>query len=856
MPPTTCPSADVLRQLFLGRLGQEDLASIEGHVAACAACAETLSALNVSDTLLEPVKAQPAVAERMAPPRVTLAASVEAAVQGIVQGIVEHPQAMPERPAARSTLSASAGVERTTGLNGEADDAGENHDEDEDANYDFLAPPRAAGELGWLGPYRVLRVLGRGGMGMVFEAEDPQLRRHVALKVMKPGIAASSSARKRFLREAQAAAAVEHDHIVAIYQVGDERGVPFIAMPLLRGQTLAQRLRNAELQPLTPNAQRLTPNAQRLTLPLAELLRIAREVALGLAAAHERGLIHRDVKPANIWLEEKTGRVKLLDFGLARAAQAGEQLTQAGTLLGTPSYMAPEQAKGGPTDERADLFSLGCVLYQMASGQTPFAGRDALSILLAVTSQEPRPPRELNVELPAAVNDLIVALLSKEPAGRPQTAQEVVEHLRAIEADFVGQVSNLPSAEPTQRLSWDGLPRPSFSVGNALRGVPPGGVSPALTWHAAPFAARRVPRLPLLIAAAAGALLLAGIIIVIRNKDGSIARTVEVGPDQTATIEQHAASLPSADRGHGGEPSAVPAGKDGRRATSRADATDPMPGGAKAEPAAPLADSATLLADDPLPFVVLRPAGEPRRFKHFSAVLAVLRDGDEIEVHGNGPFKVPQVQLKNKGLVIRAAAGYRPRFVPAADVNGWFILDGGPLTVEGCDLEPGNRYFFLGGGAPWTIRNCRILKTNVGTIEYDGPKLSISDSYLCGTSIGVAGGAQVDLSGNIACMSNFILILGPKAGAGRKVRLTRNTFSRCGPVVTLQNGDPTGDGVEIEAVGNIFDCDTAVWDRRADGVKITWQGRDNLYGPNAMHLDAEGLRSPTDPVHMSPPQNL
>ncbi|HUY31561.1 MAG TPA: hypothetical protein VMV69_02195, partial [Pirellulales bacterium] len=446
-------------------------------------------------------------------------------------------------------------------------------------------------------------------------------------------------------------------------------------------------------------------------------------------------------------------------------------------------------------------------------------------------------------------------VVPQAPAGRPQSAQEVVEHLRAIES-----VGNALACVPPDGVSLDGVSlASSFSVGNALRGVPLGGVSPALTWHAAPVAARRVPRLPLLIAASAGALLLAGIIIVIRNKDGSISRTVEVGPDQTATIEQRAASLPSADRGDGGEPPAVPAataGKDGRRATSPADTSDPAPGGAKAEPAAPLASAATSLPDDPLPFVVSRPGGEPRRFKHLSAVLPVLRDGDEIEVHGNGPFKVPQVQLKNKGMVIRAAAGYRPRFVAPTDVSVWFILHGGPLIVEGCDLEPGNRYIFQGGGAPWTIRHCRILKTNVGTIEYDGPKLSISDSYLCGTRIGVAGGAHVDLSGNIACMSNFILILGPKAGAGHKVRLTRNTFSRCGPVVTLQNGDPTGDGVEIEAVGNIFDCDTAVWDRRADGVKITWQGRDNLYGPNAMHLDAEGLRSPTDPVHMSPPQNL
>src|SRR5207302_3265782 len=140
-----------------------------------------------------------------------------------------------------------------------------------------------------------------GGMGIVFQAEDPQLQRLVALKVMKPGLAASSSARQRFLREARAAAALEHDHIVPIYQVGEDRGVPFLAMPLLRGETLEERLER-EGKP-----------------PLAEVVRIGQEIAEGLSAAHERGLMHRDIKPANLWLEGERSRVKIVDFGLARA---------------------------------------------------------------------------------------------------------------------------------------------------------------------------------------------------------------------------------------------------------------------------------------------------------------------------------------------------------------------------------------------------------------------------------------------------------------------------------------------------------------------------------------------------------
>ena len=192
--------------------------------------------------------------------------------------------------------------------------------------------------MGWLGPYRVLSKLGAGGMGVVLEAEDSQLRRRVALKVMKPQIAASASARRRFLREAQTAAAAEHDHIVAIFQVGEVGGVPYIAMPLLHGHTLADRLSEAAEDNVPPDCQG--------GLPLDEVVRIGREVAQGLDAAHRQGLIHRDIKPANIWLEAETGRVKILDFGLARAASDDEHLTQAGATVGTPSYMSPEQTRG------------------------------------------------------------------------------------------------------------------------------------------------------------------------------------------------------------------------------------------------------------------------------------------------------------------------------------------------------------------------------------------------------------------------------------------------------------------------------------------------------------------------------
>jgi serine/threonine protein kinase len=280
---------------------------------------------------------------------------------------------------------------------------------------DFLAPPQGVGEIGRLGPYRVLKVLGAGGMGVVFQAEDPSLGRLVALKAMLPALAASASARQRFVREARAAAAVEHDHIVAVYQVGEDRGVPYLAMPFLRGEPLDQRIKREK------------------RLPLAEVFRIGKETATGLEAARQRGMIHRDIKPANLWLEEGTGRVKILDFGLARAADDAAGLTQQGAILGTPAYMAPEQA-GGKPDHRADLFSLGVVLYRLATGELPFKGADTISTLMAVATEPARPPQEINPGLPPGLSDLILRLLAKKPEDRPASAQAVVEALRVIEA--------------------------------------------------------------------------------------------------------------------------------------------------------------------------------------------------------------------------------------------------------------------------------------------------------------------------------------------------------------------------------------------------------------------------------------
>src|SRR5262245_8956965 len=239
----------------------------------------------------------------------------------------------------------------------------------------FLAPAQEAGSLGRLDHFEVLEVVGRGGMGVVLKARDTRLQRVDALKVLAPQLAASATARRRFAREARAAAAVRDDHVVAIHGVHEKGSVPYLVMEYIAGINLDERLK------------------QGGALEVKEVLRIGMQAARGLAAAHAQGLIHRDVKPANILLESGLDRVKLTDFGLARAADDAS-ITQSGVIAGTPMYMSPEQARGEGVDPRSDLFSLGSVLYTLCTGHPAFRAANTMAVLKRVCQDAPRPIRE------------------------------------------------------------------------------------------------------------------------------------------------------------------------------------------------------------------------------------------------------------------------------------------------------------------------------------------------------------------------------------------------------------------------------------------------------------------------------
>jgi eukaryotic-like serine/threonine-protein kinase len=306
---------------------------------------------------------------------------------------------------------------------------------------DFLEPPHRPEHLGRLAHYELIEVIGRGGMGTVFKAHDDTLHRIVAVKLMSPELAASETSRQRFIREARAAAQIAHEHVVTIHAVDDKGRVPFLVMQHVEGRSLQQRL-------------------QEGPLAVEEIVRIGEEMAEGLAAAHAKGLVHRDIKPGNVLLESPGGKVKITDFGLARAVDDAS-ISQSGAVIGTPLYMAPEQARGAALDHRADLFSLGAVLYALCTGQSPFRAATSLGAMKRVCDDDPEPIRPVNPNVPAWLEQIIRKLLKKKPDDRFQSAPEVAQLLanrldgvRAGPADTQHRTEETPAARKRKRLPY------------------------------------------------------------------------------------------------------------------------------------------------------------------------------------------------------------------------------------------------------------------------------------------------------------------------------------------------------------------------------------------------------------------
>ncbi|RME00358.1 MAG: serine/threonine protein kinase, partial [Calditrichaeota bacterium] len=259
--------------------------------------------------------------------------------------------------------------------------------------------------------YRILEKLGEGGMGVVYKAEDTKLKRTVALKFLSPMAVGSAEEKTRFLHEAQAAAALDDSNICSVHEIEEAEGQTFIVMAYVEGQSLKEKITAGPLK-------------------IDEAIHIAIQIAEGLQAAHEKGIVHRDVKPANVLLNEK-GQVRITDFGLAKLA-GRTRVTKTGTTMGTVAYMSPEQARGERVDHRTDIWSLGVVLYEMVTGQLPFQGDYEQAVVYSVINEEPEPPTALRSGVPMELERIILKTLAKNPDERYQHVGDLLTDLRMV----------------------------------------------------------------------------------------------------------------------------------------------------------------------------------------------------------------------------------------------------------------------------------------------------------------------------------------------------------------------------------------------------------------------------------------
>jgi hypothetical protein len=355
----SCPDQGQLLRLLRGELIAAQVTTLQGHLQRCAACREAFQRLPRGDS------AQ------------TLAAPTPS----------QNPAGMQE------TGIVDAGAGAPTSI----------------AAIIASASASAKGRV-QIGPYQVLEVVGKGSVGRVLKAFDPVLQRVVAIKVLSEPLAAVAGARRRFLREAQSAAAIVHPNVITIHAVKELDGNPLLVMEYIPGQSLRQRLQSSQ------------------PLETAEIVRLGMQIAAGLAAAHALGVVHRDLKPANILLEGDTGSLKLTDFGLAQVAHDGST-EPSGVLAGDPAYCSPEQARGAASDWRSDLFSLGSLLYHLCANHPPFPAPNAPAVLQRILTDTPRSLRAINPATPRWLAALISKLMEKDPAERYQSANEVVEEL-------------------------------------------------------------------------------------------------------------------------------------------------------------------------------------------------------------------------------------------------------------------------------------------------------------------------------------------------------------------------------------------------------------------------------------------
>ncbi len=396
-----------LEALLSGTLSDDELLRVEAHLSECASCAARLQSAAVSNASWELTKSLMHADEFDCPHELS---------------------SMPSRSVddgAPMTKIQTADV-LTREIRG------------------WLDPTDDPQSLGRFAGYEIVGIIGHGGMGIVLKGFEASLHRFVAIKVLAPRLATNGNARHRFAREAQAAAAVRHENVIAIHRVDDWHGLPFLVMPYVGGLSLQKRLDNEG--PMT----------------IEQTLCVGLQISAGLAAAHAQGLVHRDIKPANILLEKGVERVTITDFGLARAVDDAS-LTRTGVIAGTPQYMSPEQAEGKPLDSRSDLFSLGSVLYTMATGRAPFRGDGSMDVLNRIVHGSASSMQRADPMIPDWFDSIVQRLHAKLPSDRPQSANEVTSLLETCLSHVRNpSKNNLPTSLQEHRTAGRFMRRPPY----------------------------------------------------------------------------------------------------------------------------------------------------------------------------------------------------------------------------------------------------------------------------------------------------------------------------------------------------------------------------------------------------------
>jgi Protein kinase domain len=628
---------------------------------------------------------------------------------------------------------------------------------------ELTEPPARSGALGQLGPFEIVSVIGRGAMGVVLKAIDPALERTVAIKVLARQLALNAQARERFLREARAVGAISHPNVVRLHAVEDQGRCPYLVMEYVAGTSLQERLDGGE------------------PIEISEVLRLGEQIAAGLAAAHRGGVVHRDVKPANILLEADTGRVKLSDFGLARAGESG--LTQVGAAAGTPLYMAPEQARGETVDHRTDLFALGAVLYRLCTGRPPFEASNSLALLRRICEDQPTPVAEANPAVPPWLANLVGRLLAKEPAQRPTSAAEVADLFRYY------------------------LDHPNHGA-----------------------KARHVGRF----LAVASLLLLVGLVIteVLGQTQFLATARAQVLGEATLTLDvDDAIEVTVAGQGivhqHRGSHELrllpgrydVRAVKDGK-VLHEETLTLPRAGQLEVAVHAPTGQSATR------PFVIPSAVAGDLREDYDTLAEAILnaREGDTIEIHGNGPFTCQPIAIDGVPLTLRAAPGFHPVLRHTPDATGPLLKSNAALVLEGIEFDgltseadkERRRSHVQSHKAPLLLANCRITLKDPAhaLVLFSSPRIEVRN---CDFSVlGWAGMSWSGLEPGTLKLDNNLLRPGrvvfqfePAHLRSVTLELTRNTWVNTNVPIEFRTYYPTQpatpDSLSVLASENVID---------------------------------------------------